>query len=108
MHGLKILRFVGFASLLLAAPAADASPLSYDIDFTAFNFMGPPPTSGSFTYDASAAIGSQFSDFTVVWDGLTFDLTAAANNPYADNTQTSTCTPSLDSAGFFAGLINPS
>ncbi len=37
-----------------------------------------------------------------------YDLTAAANNPVARNSSTSACIPSLDSAGFFAGLLNPS
>jgi hypothetical protein len=70
--------------------------------------LGPAPTSGSFDYDASAAAGSQFADFTVVWRGMTYDLTAAANNPVARNSITSACIPSLDSSGFFAGLLNPS
>jgi hypothetical protein len=99
----------GLASLLLCgAMQVHASPVLYDIDFTAFNFMGPAPTSASFDFDASAAAGSQFSDFTVVWQGITFDLTAAANNPVARDSITSACIPSLDSAGFFAGLLNPS
>jgi hypothetical protein len=92
----------------LLCGAVQASPVSYDIDFTAFNFMGPPPTSGSFDYDASAPIGSQFSDFVVIWDGFSFNLTASANAPFSINSDTSTCIPSIDSAGFFAGLANPS
>ncbi len=98
----------GLASLLLCALQVHASPVLYDIDFTPFNFMGPAPTSASFDYDASAAVGSQFTDFIVVWNGLTYDLSAAANNPVARNSETSTCIPTLDSAGFFAGLLNPS
>jgi hypothetical protein len=38
-------------------------PSLYDIDFIAFNFMGPAPTSGSFDYDASAAVGSTIHRF---------------------------------------------
>ncbi len=48
----------------------------YGINFTT-NPGGVAPTSGSFMYDSSAA--DPFSDFTVIWDGLTFDLTSAAN-----------------------------
>ena len=55
-----------------------ATPILYNINFN--NLTGTPvPTSGSFTYDAAAALGSQFSNFVVVWDGLTFNDTAIAN-----------------------------
>src|SRR5205823_4784750 len=39
--------------------------------------FGTLPTSGSFTYDASTG----FSAFIVQWDGITFNLTSAANTP---------------------------
>jgi hypothetical protein len=40
--------------------------------------FGPPPSAGTFTYDASTQI---FTDFSVTWDGLDFNLTSAANSP---------------------------
>jgi hypothetical protein len=109
MPSMRVPALFGLASLLLCgALQSPASPVLYDVDFTAFDFMGPAPTSASFDYDASATAGSQFTDFIVVWNGFTYDLTAAANNPVARNYNTSACIPSLDSAGFFAGLLNPS
>jgi len=61
------------------APAATASPVSYTINFTATS--GTAPTSGQFSYDSAQAAGSKFSAFTVVADGITFNLTSSANNP---------------------------
>src|SRR4051794_1748928 len=48
----------------------------YNIDFN-FDFGGSgiKPTSGTFTYDPLLG----FSGFVVIWNGNTFDLTAAAN-----------------------------
>jgi hypothetical protein len=37
------------------------------------------PAAGCFTYDAQAALGSQFSSFLVTWDGYTFNFASAAN-----------------------------
>jgi hypothetical protein len=64
--------------------AAWATPTSYSIDF----FLNPTdignptfdivPTSGGFDYDPSNAT-TPFSNFTVEWRGVTFDLTSAAN-----------------------------
>lgn len=75
-----------FGSLLLGAlflascvPGARAQTVTYDIHFTnSIPKDGPSPSSGSFVYNY--ATGS-FVKFTVVWDGLTFDLTSTANNP---------------------------
>lgn len=61
---------------LVYGPAAFASPMTYGITFT--TVIGDAPTSGSFTYDASIP---SFSNFLVVWDGFSFDLTASANGP---------------------------
>jgi len=63
---------------LIAASTATAAS-SYEINFSGSN---PLPTSGTFTYDPTTAT---FSDFTVIWDGLTFDLTNSANNPAIGN-----------------------
>jgi hypothetical protein len=92
--------------LLCGVVQVQAAPILYDINFTSF-FNPDPPISGSFDYNAAAAVGSQFTNFDVIWEGTTFDLTAAANNPVGRNADTSTCIPSVDSAGFFAGLLNP-
>ncbi len=71
MPNVRARALFGLASLLLCgALQVHASPVLYDMDFTALNFMGPAPTSGSFDYDASAAAGSQFTDFIVVWNGF--------------------------------------
>lgn len=72
-----------FASLLLFACALPmlGAPIDYTMAFTGgyYGFSGPlipdAPQSGSFTYDPA----SGFSNFVVLWQGLSFDLTAAAN-----------------------------
>jgi len=53
-----------------------AGPISYTITFTGGPIL---PTAGSFQYDPASP---QFTDFTVEWDGYTFDLTGSANSPY--------------------------
>ena len=58
------------------AMSALASPITYNIIFPGGGFA---PTSGSFTYDASAPLASRFTNFTVSWDGLLFDFTNTAN-----------------------------
>jgi hypothetical protein len=104
----KRLRLAAVLLFLGVAPIY-ASPVLYNMSFTAFPLMSIEPTSGSFYYDASAPVGSQFTDFSIVWDGFTFDLTNAGNYPSVQtNSNTSACIPSLDSAGFFAGLTMPS
>jgi hypothetical protein len=53
---------------------------NYAINFfepTTGPHVGVMPASGSFTYDPLAG----FSNFLVVWNGATYDLTAAANSP---------------------------
>lgn len=61
--------------LLLAFLAPNARADSYTINFTLLAET-VAPTSGAFDYDPAT---NQFTDFTVVWDGLTFDLTSSAN-----------------------------
>jgi hypothetical protein len=60
----------------IGAPHAQADVMTnYTISFSG---TGTLPTSGSFTYDSTTPA---FSSFIVVWDGLTFNLTSAANSP---------------------------
>jgi len=69
------------AALFLAGfvPVARAQIITYDINFTnTIPADGPSPTSGAFVYDY---LTGRFVRFTVVWDGLTFDLTSSANHP---------------------------
>ena len=74
-------RSLGIITLLFGA--AFAQPIFaasiYTIDFTTTS--GSPAPSGSFTYDASAPSGSQFSNFVVDWYGYSIDLTSSANAP---------------------------
>jgi hypothetical protein len=53
---------------------AMASVVHYDITFAG----GLVTPTGGFDYDASVP---QFSNFTVIWDGLSFDMTGSANGP---------------------------
>jgi len=62
----------------IVASGACAAPLAYNINFST-DFGSPTPTSGSFTYDSAAALGSQFTAFDVEWDGLPFVFTSQAN-----------------------------
>jgi hypothetical protein len=62
-------------SVGLLVMRSQATPTSYKIQFT--TTFGTAPSSGSFTYDPSTG----FSAFLVQWDGVTFDLTSAANAP---------------------------
>ncbi|HKU86090.1 MAG TPA: PEP-CTERM sorting domain-containing protein [Casimicrobiaceae bacterium] len=58
---------------LVSAPAA-ANPTQYEISFSG----GSVTPTGNFVYDPDVPA---FSNFTVMWDGVTFDLTGAANTP---------------------------
>jgi len=93
------LLFIGLAG---TAVSLQAAPILYNINFTGGT---PPATSGSFTYDASQPTGSQFSNFIVVWEGDTFDLTGEANHPMVDG---SGCAASPTSATYFAALSGTS
>ena len=63
--------------LAIGARPALADPLLYTISFN-LAAGAPLPTSGSFYYDSSTSI---FTNFDVVWDGNMYDLTAGANAP---------------------------
>lgn len=66
------------ASILSAVGtlSALASPIKYAINFTVKE--GASPQAATFTYDAAT---QTFSDFQVIWDSATFDLTTSANAP---------------------------
>lgn len=64
-------------ALLGALSSAHAAPVKYNIQFTT-TFGSPTPASGSFFYDPDVPV---FSGFLVVWNGISFNMTAAANNP---------------------------
>lgn len=81
---------------------ANASPITYIINFSGGS---PNPTYGQFTYDSGAALGNQFSAFTVEWNALSFNLTASANNPFDIPLGGFGCTNVPTSATFFA-LLN--
>ena len=62
-------------SLLVSTATADMIT-TYNINFVPLGHALPP--SGSFTYDST---NPHFTNFTVLWDSITFDLTANANAP---------------------------
>jgi hypothetical protein len=84
----------------LMATGAFASPVFYNISFTAT--AGTAPTAGSFTYNSTAPLGSQFTGFTVLWGGGIFDLTAAANT--GEQFVGTDCGTTLSSASVFSFL----
>jgi hypothetical protein len=66
--------------MLLGGLPAYGDVAFYTIDFTATS--GSPTPVGSFDYDPAIP---EFTNFLVVWDGMTFDLTngvTSANDPY--------------------------
>src|SRR5690242_5091127 len=68
-----------FRAVVLAscfAPGVSADIITYNIIFTATE--GPVPTAGSFTYNSTTP---GFTNFTVTYNGVVFDLTDNANNP---------------------------
>ncbi len=70
-----------FLTLVTCSAPIWAAATTYDINFSLLD-EAPAPTAGSFTYDP--AVG--FSNFTVDWNGLTFDLTGAANTIFVAGT----------------------
>lgn len=91
---LKINHLCACLGLLIAA-SANAASINYTIQFTTTS--GTAPTSGSFTYDATTSL---FSNFLVEWDIYNFDLTAAANAPTTGGTAISGCTDSNGATTF--------
>ena len=69
--------FVALISIGCCCLPAAGSEVTYHVGFTGGSVMSTAVPSGSFAYDPSAG----FSDFFVNWDGVTFDLTSAANAP---------------------------
>lgn len=66
--------------IFLFAGIAGASPISYSISFTLNpTSAGPLPSGGSFTYDSAAPATAAFSNFKIIWDGLTFDFNVPGN-----------------------------
>lgn len=69
----------------IGATSARADTItSYTITFTTSS--GVAPTSGSFTYDSTTPL---FTNFTVTWGGVIFNLTAEANSPITGATDCS-------------------
>ncbi len=68
-----------FLSAGIFTPGATAASVTYSITFT--STQGPAADTGTFSYDAGAAPGGQFSAFLVSWNGISFDLTSSANSP---------------------------
>lgn len=74
--GIRLLLLATFIVPLAMADLADST--TYTIQFIGVPANGILPTAGGFTYDPDTAT---FSSFLVIWDGITFDLTSAANAP---------------------------
>ena len=64
-------------ALLGALSSVHAAPVKYNIQFTTTS-GSPTPASGSFFYDPDVPV---FSNFFVVWNAQTYDMTSAANAP---------------------------
>lgn len=82
---------------LIGAAPVTAAPIPYVINFTAS--IGEAPSAGSFSYDSATAT---FSGFNVVWRGISFDLTSAANNPSVSGTCNGSGGPGADAFLFLS------
>ena len=105
MRYINRMRAVRTASILLAlaiggASTARAAAITYDITFTS---NGDLPV-GSFTYDAAVPA---FTNFLVQWNGLTFDLTSAANSPFDDGASGPACLGGLTGAAASFVWLSP-
>jgi hypothetical protein len=81
MHSItRRLLACGIIVPLMAAFSVPAAMADVATTYT-ITFTGGPivPTEGTFTYDST---NPQFTNFTVTWNGLLFDLTSSANDPY--------------------------
>ena len=85
----------------LFGSSAAAAPILYNINFTATN--GPTPTAGSFFYDATT---ETFTSFTVISNGITYDLTSEAQAPFVVGT-CDTGAPGGSGEDSFNFLLNP-
>ena len=65
---------------LLSVSVVFGSTLEYTIDF--YPSSGSAPASSSFSYDASAPVGSQFEGFDIHWDSASADLGLEYAGPY--------------------------
>lgn len=65
------------AFAFMAATASANTIITYNINFTTTS-GSPAPASGSFTYDSTNPL---FSNFLVTWDNQIYDLTSVANSP---------------------------
>jgi hypothetical protein len=88
---------IGLLLIAVSLPV-HASPVNYTINFT--TGFGPAPTSGSFTYDSSTGT---FSDFVVVWDGYSFNLTSSANATFLGS---SGCTGEASTGAYSFELLS--
>jgi hypothetical protein len=80
---------------------ARAGAVTYDINFTGTSADLPV---GSFTYDAAVPA---FTNFTVQWNGLLFDLSSAANSPLDDGASGPACLGGLTGAAAGFAWLNP-
>jgi hypothetical protein len=84
--------------LAISAAPAGASTITYNILFGGSD----APTQGTFTWNN---VTDTFSNFTVTWNGTTFNLTASANSPTISPTDT--CTGGATGAIAAFDLLNP-
>lgn len=85
-----------FLLIGLVGATAHASPITYTIHFTMTN--GTQTPTGSFAFDSATNL---FSSFTVRWNGISLNLTNAANGIVAVGPCATTATDTLD---LFYGL----
>lgn len=90
---------VALGLIVLVAQPAHADT-TYTINFTT-SAGSPGPTSGSFTYNSST---HTFSNFVVMWDGYSFNLTSSANSPF--DAHPSGCTGEASTGAFAFEILS--
>ncbi|SIQ65156.1 MULTISPECIES: PEP-CTERM sorting domain-containing protein [Acidiphilium] len=89
------------AALLIVSATSSARAGLYDIIFNAPVYSSDPnfSASGSFDY----VPGTGFSNFNVIWDGSSYNLTSSANS--AANRQLDACQNSLTGAAYTFSVL---
>lgn len=85
------------------APIAHADTVTnYAITFT-LTSGSPAPAIGTFAYDSTVP---SFSNFLVLWDGVTFNLTSGANSPASIGPYAACLTSTSGASASFSLLTN--
>jgi hypothetical protein len=102
-HTERVAKLLVLVALAIGTPAAaQAAEITYNFNFTN-DFSDVAAPTGSFTYNA---VTSQFTNFTVNWDAVTFDLTSSANG-FLGGPGAPACVANLSGGAAAFALLGP-